>query len=115
METIDKSQLHVLNKDGDIRLDTLVEQDASQIIKDNWQEAQNSNGYSDGRTMRKTASLNTVEYLNALKLGFKLDSHDPIFLTKELHRYLQVRGKDMGVQTVRNILTPGGNANIIIK
>jgi len=115
MEVVDKSQLHVLNADGDLLLNTHLEQDVSQIKKDNWTEAESSNGFSDGRTMRKTASLSMVEYLQALKLGYRLDEEDPKLLTLELHRYSRERGEDQGSQTVKHILTPGGSPNIIIK
>lgn len=114
-EAIDKSQLHVLNEDGEMRLDTYVEQDVSDILADNAREAQTSNGFTDGRTMRKTASLTVVDYLNALRMGYELDASDPYILQKELNRYLKERGRDLGVQTVRHILTPGGNANIIVR
>jgi len=114
-ETIDKSELHVLNEDGDIRLDTHVEQDVSEIIRDNARQAEESDGFSDGRTMRKTASLTMVDYLNALKMGYGLDESDPHILQKELHRYLKERGRDMGMQTVKHILTPGRDSRIIVR
>jgi hypothetical protein len=114
-EVQDFSQLHVLNEDGDLTLNTIIQQDVSQIKKDNWNEAQSSNGFSDGRTMRKVASIGEVEYLTAIQLGYKLDAEDPFFLQQELRRYLRVRGIDQGVQTVRHILTPDGSPNIIVK
>lgn len=114
-EAIDNSQFHILNEAGDFRLDTHVEQDVSEIIKDNAREAEQSNGFTDGRTMRKTASLTVVDYLNALSWGYALDESDPYMLQKELNRYLKERGRSLGVQTVRHILTPGGNANIIVR
>lgn len=114
-ETIDKTQFFTLNKD-EYAIHTHVEQDVSEIIKSNRQEADNSNGFSDGRTMRKVASLSMVDYLNALKLGYGLDTTDKLILTKELNRYLKDIGRDAGLQTVKHILTPNrSNANIIIK
>lgn len=114
-ETKDYSQFHVLNADGDFELNTHIEQDVSEIKRDNAAEADASNGFSDGRTMRKTASIAMVDYLNALKLGYELDAEDPATLQKELGRYLSNIGRAAGYQTVKHILTPGGNANIIIK
>lgn len=115
MEVVDRSQFYVDGRNGDFTLNTIIEQDVSQIKKDNWLEAQNSNGFTDGRTMRKTASISMVEYLSALKLGYGLDLEDPKLLQAELHRYLRERGQEMGSQTVKHILTPGGNPNIIIR
>lgn len=114
-EVRDRSEVHTLNEAGDVLLNTIVEQDISQIKKDNWNEAENSNGFTDGRSMRKVASLGVVEYLEALKLGYQLDLEDPQELQSELRRYLRERGQEVGTQTVKNILTPGGHANIIIK
>lgn len=114
-EAIDKSQLHILNPAGDMQLTSHVEQDVSEIIRDNHQQAESSNGFSDGRTMRKVMSISTVDYLNALKLGYALDESDPQLLQSEVRRYLKERGHEMGMQTVKHILTPGKSANIIIK
>ena len=92
-----------------------VQQDVSGIVADNAREAETSNGFTDGRTMRKVMSISTVDYLNALKLGYALDVEDPQLLQSEVRRYLRERGQEMGMQTVKHILTPGGNANIIVK
>lgn len=114
-EVRDLSQVHVLNRDGDVLLNTIVQQDVSEIRRDNWKEAQSSNGFSDGRTMRKVCSMGSVEYLLALQMGYGLDAEDPMLLQSELRRYLRERGKDMGFQTVQNVLTPGSHANIIVR
>ena len=97
----------------DVSIRTEVVQDVSEIISDNWQEAQRSNGFSDGRNMRKVASISTSEYLIALQQGFALDSEDPQVLQTELRRYLQSEAGRSAL-TVRSILTPGAG-NIIIK
>lgn len=115
MEAIDRSQFYVDGTEGDFTLNTIIDQDVSQIKRDNWTEAETSDGFTDGRTMRKTASLSTVEYLQALQLGYGLDEADPFVLKTELARYLRERGQERGYQTVKNILTPGRSANIIIK
>ena len=114
-QIIDKSQLHVLNRGGDLLLNTRIEQDTEQVSRDNWEESQHTDGFSDGRTMRKTASMPQVDYLNAIKLGYGLDSTDPQTLKTELNRYLNNLGRDLGNQTVKNILTPGRSANIIVR
>ena len=90
-------------------------QDISELIQDNHQEAQQSNGFSDGRTQRKVMSLPVVEYLNALKMGYGLDSDDPVVLKKETFRFLKERGHQTGFQTVNHLLTPGAHSNIIVK
>ena len=114
-EAIDKSELHILNHAGDMQLTSHVEQDVSEIVKDNHLQAQSHDGFSDGRTMRKVMSISTVDYLNALKLGYALDEADPQLLQKEVFRYLKERGRDMGMQTVSHILNPHARPNIIIR
>lgn len=114
-EVRDLSQLYILNKDGDMELKTILHQDVAEIRHDNWKEAQSSNGFTDGRSMRKVCSMGSVEYLTALKMGYALDATDPALLKIEIRRYLAERGKEQGTQTVQHILTPGGHANIIVK
>lgn len=113
-QVIETPKFEALGKD-DFLFSNTVQQDVSQIIKDNSAEAQMSNGFSDGRTMRKVMSISQVDYFNALKLGYNLDAKDPKDLQLEVRRYLRERGQEMGMQTVKHILTPGGNANIIVR
>lgn len=114
-EVIDKSELHILNPAGDMQLTSHVEQDVSEVIRDNHRECETSNGFSDGRTMRKVMSISSVDYLNALKLGYALDNDDPKLLQSEVRRYLREKGQEDGMQTVRHILTPGYSGRIIVK
>lgn len=114
MQVVDKTQFFNLNND-EYLIKSLVEQDVDDIIRDNHKEAETSDGFSDGRTMRKIMSLSHVDYLNALKHGYNLDTSDPMLLRSEVHRYLTERGRDAGMQTVKHILTPGRDAGIIIK
>lgn len=111
---IEMPEFYNLNGDEYLIKNTTA-QDVSSIIADNKAEAEASNGFSDGRTMRKVMSISQVDYLNALKLGYDLDATDPKELQREVYRYLRERGHEMGMQTVKHILTPGGNANIIVK
>lgn len=90
-------------------------QDISELIQDNHKEAQQSNGFSDGRTQRKVMSLPVVDYLKALQMGYGLDSEDPDVLKTEMYRFLRERGAEAGFQTVNHILTPGTHSNIIVK
>lgn len=114
-EIIDNTAFFQHNKDGDYTIQQNVVQDISGILKQNYLERENSNGFSEGRTMRKVMSLSTVDYLNALKMGYALDCADPVLLRTEVRRYLKEVGRDKGYQTVKHILTPGKSANIIIK
>ena len=90
-------------------------QDISELIQDNHQEAQQSNGFSDGRTQRKVMSLPVVDYLKALQMGYGLDSEDKEVLKSEMYRYIRERGQEAGFTTVKHILTPGGHSNIIVR
>lgn len=71
-DIIDNTAFFQHNKDGDYTIQQNVVQDISGILKQNYLERENSNGFSEGRTMRKVMSLSTVDYLNALKMGYAL-------------------------------------------
>lgn len=105
----------VQHGEEDYTIENVVAQEVSGIKEQNQKERDTSNGFSDGRTMRKIMSLSMVDYLNALKLGYHLDCTDPVLLRKEVYRYLKEVGKDAGYQTVNHILTPGRSGNIIIR
>lgn len=113
-EILDVPLFYQHNDDGDYTIENTVVQNIDGILEQNRQEREASNGFSDGRNMRKVMSLSMVDYLNALKLGYALDCTDPILLQKEVRRYLRDIGKDAGYQTVKNILSPG-HGNIIVK
>jgi hypothetical protein len=105
----------VQHGEEDYTIENVVAQEVSGIKEQNQKERDTSDGFSDGRTMRKIMSLSIVDYLNALKLGYHLDCSDPVLLGKEVYRYLKKVGKDAGYQTVNHILTPGRSGNIIIR
>lgn len=114
-EIIDNTRFFQHNDDGDYTIENEVYQDVTGILEQNKRERDASNGFSDGRTMRKVMSLSSVDYLNALKLGYELDTTDPFLLQKEVRRYLKDIGKEAGYQTVNHILTPGKSGHIIVK
>lgn len=105
----------IQHNDDEFTIENFVAQDVSGIKDQNKKERETSNGFSDGRTMRKIMSISVVDYLNALKEGYALDCSDPVLLRKEVYRYLRDYGKEAGYQTVNHILTPGRSPNIIIK
>jgi len=103
------------HNEDEYTLTSIHQQDVSEVIQDNARQANQDNGFWDNRQGRKVASIPLVEVQNAIKLGYKLDTDDPVLLKIELYRYLREVGKEAGYQTVKNIVTPGANANIIIK
>jgi hypothetical protein len=113
-DVVDVSRFYNLNGD-EFHLETEVHHDVSGILAQNELERKKSNGFSDGRTMRKIMSISVVDYLNALKEGYKIDEADPIAMELEVKRYLRDKGKVLGYQTVEHILTQGKSPNIIIK
>lgn len=115
MSDIKESFYFDQHNDDEFTLNQTVVQDVGEIKRDNFKEAQKSNGFSDGRTQRKVMSLPVADYLNALKMGYGLDSEDPDVLKTEMYRFLRERGAEAGFQTVNHILTPGTHSNIIIK
>ena len=114
-EILDIPLFYQHNDDGDYTLQNTCVQNVDGILEQNKRERESSNGFTDGRTMRKIMSLSSVDYLNALKKGYHLDCTDPALLRKEVYRYLKDIGRSAGYQTVNHISTPGHTGNIIIK
>ena len=115
MEVQESIRIKHHGSEGDCTVSTTVKQEVGQIKSDNWAQAEQSNGFWDGRTGRNIASLPLAEHMLAIQMGYNLDATDPKELKKELYRYLAERGRDQGVQTVKHLLTPGRNANIIVR
>lgn len=113
-EVLDIPFFHEHN-DDEFTIENKSIQNVDGILAQNKKEREDSNGFSDKRTMRKFMSLPIVEYLNAIKLGYKLDTDDPIVLEIEAKRYYYDKGKDGGYGTVKNLSTPGHTGHIIIK
>ena len=103
------------HNDDEFTLTQTSVQEVGSIKQANAEERERSNGFSDGRTQRKVMSLPTADYLNALKMGYGLDSDDPVVLKSEMYRFIRERGHEAGFTTVKHILTPGSHSNIIIK
>lgn len=111
---VDRTRVFDLGNDG-YKVETEIHQYVGDILAQNKLERETSNGFSDGRTMRKIMSISTVEMLNALQKGYKLDTNDKAELAKEVRRYLRDEGRDKGYQTVNYIDTPGHTGRIIVK
>jgi hypothetical protein len=115
MSDIKESFYFDQHNDDEYTLTQTAVQEVGSIKQANFEESQRSNGFSDGRTQRKVMSLPVADYLNALKMGYGLDSEDPTVLKSEMYRFLKEKGSEAGFQTVSHILTPGAHSNIIIK